>query len=184
MKKYYMCDLIQVPKSVGYISPYDSPYELGKETSEIIFNPGTEEFKANNFKRIIVETTLDPFTVKEIKTGFKIPMMYCKKDVQTSEEHRKMFMDWFISYTTFVRSLKVKRPEMPECNEGLVVPKVCEVEDYFDLHPNTEVFLEELSQFFIQGLYNLKNRIDSEAADKFIAKRSNDTIRKLIRENR
>lgn len=181
MKRYYHCDLIQVPKDEGYISPYYKPSDLDEGTNNILFNSDSVDFKQADFPKIIVERSINPFRAKEIKTGFSLPMMYCGKEQMSWGTNQKMALDFLVLYTTFVRTLEIKNPDSSYDEMGfLEVESKEKVEEYLDLHPNKNAFYEEICELYKQGIYNLNAKLELEKSWRRQERQEAAKIRELI----
>lgn len=80
MKKYYKCNLYQIPKSEGYINTHDKDMRNVHGYGKYIYynNPLCDNNNVSDciVKEIIVTKTINPFLVKEILTGIKFPVVY------------------------------------------------------------------------------------------------------------
>lgn len=159
---YYVCDLLQVSDEQGYIRLNELSYStlnLTPDTWNMLYK---EDSKIGNYK-IIVKKTLNPYIVKEIITGKKIPLLqnYTYRECKDSMLlHYTVYP--FIRVHTFVRKLYTEE------NKDVKISGLKRIRDenviiqYKKRHSDEKSWENELNLYFLNGKKKMLNKQKSE----------------------
>ena len=154
MKKYHMMRLYQATKCKGYISHGERYKQM------ITFNHPGEEYKPEaaftllDTNMIIMVERISPYLVKEVKTGIVFPVVNFKKK-NTVDGTAEYLYSCFKKVHTFVCSRENKLLSK-EVDSSLWL------EEYNNLHPNTNALREELLEILALGKKQLDDKLYEE----------------------
>lgn len=168
MKKYYKCNLYQIPKKEGYVITHDKGKQNVHGYGKYIFynNPfnNNDDDTVNDciVKKIIVTKTINPFVVEEIITGMKFPVVYTEyfNGYIFSDDNKFRSVSLINKLHTFVRVIKWKNKKY-----GLEeVTDKNELDNY--LHIDSEKFETDLLRIWNRGEANMYNVMQEERKRK------------------
>lgn len=151
MKQYYFMKIYQVSEQIGYLKSGEKYYSMS------IFRTPNEKYKlevVSTLKRtesLIIVERISPFSVKEIKTGVKFPILNLKKKdeiVYISYPFGQLLHTFVISENGKLEATKVKNSQ--------------ELEAYIEHTPDNKTFKTMLLQFINDGKTNMENKISEE----------------------
>lgn len=187
MANCYKCKLFQVDEDQGYIDTRKKWKGLNDITTQILFTKYPEySVRKDEFMEIMVVPTSNPRFMREIKTQMLIPYLKCKSNKVYEGSYLKMSLDLFNFYHTFVSHLKHEENGIFDYERGLsLVKDPKEIEEYYALHSDVEVYKEELLTFFRKGELKMFGKmIEQKITNKQKEKEDSKNIQRLIRENK
>ncbi len=152
MTKYYSTDLYKLNR--GYVKKGVNGY-IHKWNCSIYS------------EKIIVEKTLNPFYVKELLTGVKIPSAKMLEKMPNVTETDKTLIS--------IENFNVFVPQTEYMNE---VKSFDEIEKYYEKHKDIEKFRNELLEFVSNG----KSKIDEMLDKKQETKNEKKLLKKRIKQ--
>ncbi len=165
MKKYYICTLVQVSEEQGYIGKRQK--QITSETEDIILGR-SEALNNFNSRTIIVEKTLNPNILREVITGLPIPVLRVKTWVK--QLHYIYSPSYLVgsdihTFVPIISQTTYYVEETRRNSSGLYkVDDFHTLKQYLLLHPDSEIYKQELLAYFEQGRIKMQNRLKIEEA--------------------